>query len=367
MPIAHTEATRPPAAQYCGIGPCGGVATIWLAPYVTQYTVSDPDNMALRTHEVRAKAYKALIDPRAPVNGDHIEGCGIDPQLSYMFPLVHGIGAVYQTYWWDTEWGGDDRGAGNLSLYKKWFAVHTQQKLSRGEYRGDLYDLANDKPGTHAIAKGRDMFYLFAPKAERSFTGTVQLRGLEKDVSYEIIDYANDVSKGTFYGPTVELKVTISKNMPLVLAAMAGSSTATTIGRGSRPQDMWLTSWKHGGTSQSLTNSRHSGDSLRFLGPHGGAAVRTLDATDALSASIRLWWGLRGLSPGDYATLQVFDGTWQDVLRMDHENSAHASNFAYIDLSGYNLGAPVQIRINAHLRSETAVVDVEGLAVAPAM
>ncbi|MCK5923759.1 MAG: alpha-galactosidase, partial [Methylococcales bacterium] len=116
--------------EFC---PCGGPITAWIAPYFSMVSTSDPDVMVHRPHEVRTKLYKALLGADAPVNGDHIEGAGGDLNLDmdYMFPLVLGLGDVYQTYFWDEAWRTNDPlGVGDKALYQEWFGRYEALRLS---------------------------------------------------------------------------------------------------------------------------------------------------------------------------------------------------------------------------------------------
>lgn len=198
--------------------------TVWLAQYFSMTSASDPGVMAYRPHEVRTKLYKALLGADAPVNGDHIEGAGEDLHLDmdYMFPLILGLGDVYQTYFWEESWRVNDPfGVGDKALYQAWFGRYDALRLSQGTYL-NLYDLAYDAPGSHAIAKGNAIYYLFAPPYDQSFTGTIELRGLEPGQSYKIIDYENNVFWGSVTGPTAVFDVTIPINDPLLLMATPG-------------------------------------------------------------------------------------------------------------------------------------------------
>ena len=67
----------------------------------------------------------------------------------------------------------------------KWVSIYKDKMLSRGEYRGDLYDIGFDLPEAHAIQKGKVMYYAFYAK---NWTGPVELRGLEAR-DYHVLDY----------------------------------------------------------------------------------------------------------------------------------------------------------------------------------
>ncbi len=83
--------------------------------------------------------------------------------------------------------------------------------LSKGEYRGDLYDIGYYRPEAHAIRKAGSMYYAFyAP----DYNGKVEIRGLEKR-SYAVRDYENGKDLGTVQGPVGSLDVQFSKHLLL--------------------------------------------------------------------------------------------------------------------------------------------------------
>lgn len=212
--------------EFC---PCGGAITAWIAPYFSMTSTSDPDVMVYRPHEVRTKLYKALLGADAPVNGDHIEGAGSDLHLdmNYMFPFVLGLGDVYQTYFWETAWRTNDPlGVGDKDLYLEWFGRYAELGLSQATYL-NLYDLAYDTPGSHAIAKDGAIYYLFAPQYDQSFSGDIELRGLTAGQSYSVVDYENGTAWGSVTGPSATLNVTIPTNNPLLLKATPDSAPTT--------------------------------------------------------------------------------------------------------------------------------------------
>jgi alpha-galactosidase len=77
--------------------------------------------------------------------------------------------------------------------WKKWIGAYNARRLAQGTYRGELYDIAFDKPETHAIEKSGRLYYAFF--AER-WRGDVELRGLTAG-TYRIRDYFNERDIGT--------------------------------------------------------------------------------------------------------------------------------------------------------------------------
>jgi len=89
-------------------------------------------------------------------------------------------------------------------LYQTWMPVAKKTRLWEGEYLGELYDIALDRPETHAVKKDGSLFYgFFAP----AFHGEVELRGLEKGVRYDLANYVDNQSLGSVTGPEAKLNV----------------------------------------------------------------------------------------------------------------------------------------------------------------
>jgi len=177
--------------------PCGTAFAFHNLPATDQYPASDP----LSSWQVRSKgkSVKALMGRGSSYAGDHVElsDGGAD------FASSVGVGAVISTkFTWpkDTDNPTDELPPGGFALttekealWRKWVGIYKQHLLSQGEYRGTLYDIAFDKPETHAIAKDGAMYYAFYAK---QWNGALQLRGLSKG-TYQVHDLFNDVALGT--------------------------------------------------------------------------------------------------------------------------------------------------------------------------
>jgi len=86
-----------------------------------------------------------------------------------------------------------------LPLWQRWFREYRELGLSRAEYL-NLYDLAFDKPEVHVLRKGRDLYYgIFADVWPRD-KFKIELRGLDKNLAYEVYDYANRRALGVVKG-----------------------------------------------------------------------------------------------------------------------------------------------------------------------
>ncbi len=76
--------------------------------------------------------------------------------------------------------------------------LYFSEELYRGEYLG-LYDIEYHKPEGYVIRKDDGTVY-YAFFDEQAFDKEVELRGLIKDVEYEVVEYDTGTRKGKCYG-----------------------------------------------------------------------------------------------------------------------------------------------------------------------
>lgn len=168
--------------------PCGTAMNFFNMPYMNQAVSSDPrTSWQIR---LKGKVYRAIFDEVA-YYADHVElsDNGDD------FPTQIGIGAVVGSKF---TWPQDNPHVEKSyvltpekeKLYKKWVGIYNDKMLSKGNYRGDLYDLTYDLPESHAIEKDGKMYYAFY--ADEWSGEDIQLRGLEKENTYIVNEYTND-------------------------------------------------------------------------------------------------------------------------------------------------------------------------------
>jgi len=173
------------------ICPCGTPLTHTLIPATDQTVTADPTSSAQIRQ--RIKFYKGLMGPHAAVFADHIElsdgsqdfasciGTGGVLSTKFIHPLDDSLIPRLKEYWALT----DDKEA----LWKKWFEVAAQHSLANGDYL-NLYDLAFDFPEAHAIRKnGKSYYAFFTYGMDESYSGEIQLRGLDETKKYQVQDY----------------------------------------------------------------------------------------------------------------------------------------------------------------------------------
>ncbi|HEY0334160.1 MAG TPA: glycoside hydrolase family 36 protein [Stenotrophomonas sp.] len=190
---AAREANPEAVVELC---PCGTAFAFHNLPATDQYPSSDP----LSSWQVRhkGKSVKALFGHSSSYAGDHVElSDGGDDFASSV-----GLGAVISTKFtfpYDTDQPTQPLPPGGFvltpekeALWRKWVDLYKAHMLPKGQYRGELYDIAFDKPEAHAIAKDQSMYYTFYAD---QWQGPLSLRGLGKG-SYVVRDLFNDVELG---------------------------------------------------------------------------------------------------------------------------------------------------------------------------
>ena len=204
----EAQATRPGAlVEIC---PCGTAYSFFTLPYLNMTVASDPESSwQVRT---KGKTLKALHGSSIAYFGDHVElSTGAED-----FASTVGVGGVVGTnFAWPGAPGKKDKKLLLTPEREKkwafWVQLYQKERLSEGEYLGELYDIGFDRPEAHAIKKADAMYYAFF--ADR-FTGKVELRGLEGR-RYRVRDYEAGRDLGLVDGPRAPLDVTFRHHLLL--------------------------------------------------------------------------------------------------------------------------------------------------------
>ena len=180
---------------------------------INQAVSSDPESSwQIRT---KGKVYKALI-PQTAYYGDHVELSDNASDFASSF----GIGAILGSKF---TWPKDNPSVKDSFLLtpekekemKKWLDLYQEKMLSNGKYLGDLYDIGFDAPETHVIQKNNNLYYAFyADKYE----GKIELRGLKKDITYQVFDYVNHKSYGNISTKNPYLEVAFKQYLLLEIS-----------------------------------------------------------------------------------------------------------------------------------------------------
>ncbi len=167
-------------------------------PFYQIASASDPVNQfQVRS---RIKVEKAIHGPTFCVGDCYQvpadEYDGFSSRQSFESAL--GTGAQATTFYKDLD-------SAQFREWKKWIGKYRELDLGRAEYV-NLYDIAFDKPEIHVVKKGDALYYgIYADSWGKD--NIIQLRGLEKNMTYSVYDYGRDQELGTITGNKPELRV----------------------------------------------------------------------------------------------------------------------------------------------------------------
>jgi alpha-galactosidase len=190
--------------EFC---PCGTAYSFFTMPHFNMSVASDPES----SFQVRSKGktLKALMGDNIPYFGDHVElsDGAID------FASTVGVGGVVGTQFvlpnLVTKHSKSDLTPQRQKIFENWLQIYNDKMISRGEYRGDLYDIGFDLPETHVIQKNKELYYAFYAK---HWSGPIELRGLQ-DGNYRIVDYVNNKDLGKVHGPKATFSAEFSQHL----------------------------------------------------------------------------------------------------------------------------------------------------------
>jgi alpha-galactosidase len=189
---------------------CGTNYSIYNMTAQNQTVSSDPLSSWQIRH--RGKIYHALLNSRVAYYGDHVELS--DGKNDFASTI--GVGGVPGTKFTLVETremveGSKLLTAENKKIWKKYFTAYEKERPAEGHYL-NLYDIVYDYPEIHVMKKENVLYYgLFS---EEKFAGTIQLKGLESGIKYQIIDYIeNEILFSNITGETNEINVEFDKNL----------------------------------------------------------------------------------------------------------------------------------------------------------
>lgn len=155
---------------------CGVPQDYYGLQYLTQVATADPTSLDQTRR--RVKAYKALIGDYFPVTTDH---------NSIWYPSAVGTGSVLIE---KRNFTGTDQ-----EEYERWLSIADTVQLHKGQFIGNLYSYGFDPYETYVVQKDGVMYYGFYRDGSKyAPTGypTIELKGLDPEKMYRIVDYVND-------------------------------------------------------------------------------------------------------------------------------------------------------------------------------
>ncbi len=157
---------------------CGTPLDYYSLQYMTQVITADPTSKDQTRR--RAKAYKALMGDYFPVSTDH---------NSIWYDTAVGTGSVM------IEKSTEGAPGFSQAEYERWLDIANDVQLHKGRFIGDLYSYGFDPYETYVVEKDGVMFYAFyrdGSKYRPTGYPSIELKGLDPDKMYRIVDYVND-------------------------------------------------------------------------------------------------------------------------------------------------------------------------------
>lgn len=194
--------------------PCGTSYSIYNLPFQNMTVGADPVG-SIQVRQ-KGKMLHALSGDRTVYFGDHVELTGEKQDFASTIGLGGLVGSNFTLASQDPPPPPPDDPVTILTPereahWAKWVRIARDNPLWRGEYLGELYDVAFDVPEAHAVRLGHDRYYAFYAE---NFAGEVELRGLTKR-AYSVVDYVSGASLGTVTGPTARLKTSFAEHLLL--------------------------------------------------------------------------------------------------------------------------------------------------------
>lgn len=155
---------------------CGTPQDYYSLQYMTQIATADPTSVDQTRR--RAKAYKALVGDYFPVTTDHND---------IWYPSAVGTGSVLIEKRALT-------GAAQAD-YERWLSIADSVQLHKGRFIGDLYCYGFDPYETYVVEKDGVLHYAFyrdGNKYRPTGYPTIELKGLNPDRLYRVVDYVNN-------------------------------------------------------------------------------------------------------------------------------------------------------------------------------
>jgi hypothetical protein len=185
-----------PDKGWIGMCACASVHDAYQYPYYFLNDAADPtSNKQVRW---RTRWIKAFRGPTAPAGDGYVDKMNYDNKAGEPAMSV-AIGNVITSLRWNVdELGGEEHA-------RKWMNLYFKEKLFKGEYLG-LYDIQYHKPEGYVIRKtDGTMYYAFFD--EQPFDKEIELKGLNQDLDYELIEYDTGTERGNLMGSNSVLQI----------------------------------------------------------------------------------------------------------------------------------------------------------------
>jgi hypothetical protein len=126
----------------------------------------------------------------------------------------------------------------------------------------------------------------------------------------------------------------------------------------------WSGNWTlTGEAAVSNTGGPRTGTYHLRLRSNTGVAARTVNTAGVVNPRLQFYWKADSFESGEYATTEVYDGTWHTVLTVSDGQDDTTYHAADIDLSGYTMSSTFQVRFKSYMSGTGDYFYVDDLAI----
>lgn len=313
---------------------CGAPQDFYGLQYMTQVVTADPTS--LDQTRTRVKAYKALMGDKYPITTDHC-------QVWYSTTVGTGSVIIEKTAFTGAE----------ADEYARWLGIANREQLHKGRFIGDLYSYGFDPYETYVVEKDGVMHYAFYRDGRRYRPDgypDIELKGLNPDKMYRIVDYVNNrVVATNLMGDNAVFNTRFAKDLLVKAIEIAqpdldpvdedwGFNVLSANDSALKYEGMWTVDARNGRSCAS-TNTEESTMQLKFA----GTAVR--------------WYGRKTAKPG---TADVYlDGKLITTVNTGGCEEATTRLFEVLDI------APAIHTLK--IVNKSGIVNIDWVAVEPAI
>ena len=291
---------------------CGTPQDYYSLPYMTQVATADPTSLDQTRR--RVKAYKALMGDYFPITTDH---------NSVWYPSTVGTGAVLIE---KRAFSGADQ-----AEYEKWLGIANDVQLHKGRFVGDLYSYGFDPYETYVVEKDDVMYYAFYRDGNKFTTEgypEIELKGLDADKLYRIVDYVNDrVVATNLSGDNARFTNKFSTYLLVKAVELAEPDDPTIIDPdwGYTSVDDRDDTLTYSGTWHDDSNAAFSEGTARYTNAVGSSVELTFAGT-----AIR-WYGQ---TDTNFGTADVYlDGDYVETVNANGSMATNVKLFEAVNLS----------------------------------
>jgi hypothetical protein len=122
----------------------------------------------------------------------------------------------------------------------------------------------------------------------------------------------------------------------------------------------WTGVWDHGGSSEIYNYGYNWRLQVR---DDDGWAARTVNMSGVTGAHMQFIWRASSFESGEWAEVEIYDGSWHQVLAVYNGQDDGDWHNVDVDLSSYNMPGNFQVRVRAHMGNDQDYFYIDDLVI----